>query len=492
MRKLAPIFATVVQVGLVLGFVVSLRAGWIPRGVPGEWEWPRIDLMPEVFDLLLAAAGVALFAGGAAMGQWRLSRGGRETLWVAALVPASVLVQLAALGGAPFGYGLTKWSLALHSPGSSGYFTVARRQIADLPGFLAAYPAWIATQDALHIGTHPPGLFVTAHAARRLMEAQPGLARAIVDHLPRSVADGFREIARFDPLSISDRAALAATGALTLLACALTVLPLYALARTHFGPPEAWAAACLWPLVPSAILFGPAADTAFPLLSTTALALAAHATGSGRWSRSLGLPIVAGMVLAVGMTFTLAFLPVGLVVGLVLLADRAAPWRRRIAAFLATGVGFLGATLAWWLATSANPLVVWWWNQANHQRFYEEYTRSYLAWVLANPLETAVAIGLPASFWALVSLARPRSLPRSSVATLLVLVVLNFSGRNLSEVARLWMLFFPPLLLLAAQGLSRITLSAGVPAPGQLATAIALTGAQTLALEATVQVVYPF
>src|SRR5919107_2547262 len=107
----------------------------------------------------------------------------------------------------------------------------------------------------------------------------------------------------------ADLAALALTGGLVLLACAGTVVPLYLLARSSLSAPEAWVAASLWPLVPSAILFQPTADTAFPLLSTTALALAAHAGRSGS-RRGYLLATGAGLVLALGMAFTLAFLPV--------------------------------------------------------------------------------------------------------------------------------------------------------------------------------------
>ena len=113
-----------------------------------------------------------------------------------------------------------------------------------------------------------------------------------------------------------------------------------------------------------------------------------------RGSRSGGrrfVALVAGLVLAVGMQFTLAFLPVGLVVAIVLLVDGGSSRRDRVIAVLTTGLGFLGLTLAVWAVTRANPFVVWWWNQLNHARFYVEYRRSYRAWVVANPIELAVA-----------------------------------------------------------------------------------------------------
>ena len=67
-----------------------------------------------------------------------------------------------------------------------------------------------------------------------------------------------------------------------------------------------------------------------------------------------------------------------------------------------------------------------------------------------------------------------------------MLVLVNLTGRNMGEVARLWMLFTPPLLIAAARGLER--LGGG---PITLAISCALVGLQALALQAMIQVVYP-
>jgi hypothetical protein len=67
-----------------------------------------------------------------------------------------------------------------------------------------------------------------------------------------------------------------------------------------------------------------------------------------------------------------------------------------------------------------------------------------------------------------------------------VLVVLTLSGRNLSEVARLWLPLMPGLLTAAGHGLAQ--LGAG---PAVLAVTLLALGAETLVLEATIQVVYP-
>ena len=486
--RIIPLVIVLTQTVLVAGLGVALRRGSWPLGVRGEWEWLRLPVGPTALDLLTAAAGVASYAAFAWAGMRLL--GGRpsprrEVLGVMGLVVAAVAAQVVVPGGAPHGYGLAKWAVALPNKFATGYYTVARYQMGDLRAFLADYPEWIQHQDSIHIGTHPPGLFVAEALLLRAMEARPDAARWVNQHLPQSVADGFRAVSGFDPLPLADRAALALTGALTLLACAATVAPLYLLARASFPAREAWASAALWPLVPSAILFQPVADTAFPFFSTTALALAAHAARRGLGA-GFALAAAAGLILALGMQFTLAFLPVGLAVVLVLVAAAGLSTSRRALLAGATALGFLALTAAVWCMTRANPFLIWWWNQKNHARFYVEYPRSYGAWIVANPVELTVALGFPVAVWGAAGfLARARSVPPAAWSVLAVLAVLNLSGRNLSEVARLWLPLMPPLLTVAGLGLTRF----GGP-PSLAATAV-LLGAQTIVLQATIQVVYP-
>ena len=239
---------------------------------------------------------------------------------------ASICIQIIVPMGAPAGYGLTKWAAVNYIPGSAGYFQVAREKAANDPWkFLAEYPVWIRTQDVFHIGTHPPGLIAAQCVLLRTMGRNPRLAGALLDHMPPSVETGFRIFANPNDrlLSRGEQASLYATALLTLFACAGTVVPLYLLARAAMPAPAAWAAAALWPLVPAANLFQPVADTAYPLLSTAALALAVWAArslsavsprrGIDRRQRSAAC---SGAIMALGMSFTLAFLPVGLIVAI--------------------------------------------------------------------------------------------------------------------------------------------------------------------------------
>ena len=477
--KLARAVVLIVATALVAVASVALHSGRMPTGVRGEWEWPRVPFAPSPWDVGLALLAVLAYSAFAGLGLRAMGddRGGSRRIaragWLAVLVPAAMLAQAGTMAGAPTGYGMTKW-VTLAIPGSSGYFEVARARMADPWAFWRAYPTWIRDQDALHVGTHPPGLFLLSRGLMALTEARPGVVARVEAGMPRSVKDGFTTLV--PPMPRSQRAAIALMAAMTMGACCATVLPIYALARARLSARASWASACLWPLAPSAVLFAPAADTAFPFLATTALALAAY---GGPRNAAL-----AGLALGVGMQFTLAFLPVGLAAGIVLATGSGTP-SRRAGAILWTGAGFLAITgLAWAASGGANPWAIWISNARNHARFYQQYPKSYSAWSVVNPIEAAMAIGLAGAAWAMVGASRS---PRSFWAVVVVLILLDLSGRNLSEVARLWLPFYPTLLVAAGAGMARLEAGGAT-----LAGTVALVGMQTLALEATIQVVYPF
>ncbi len=483
-----------IQAALLVLFTLGMARHWWPLGVPNEWEWLRIpdSIATNPGGLVLAFGAVATLAGLAVVGARSLAAGasvGREVAWVAALAVVAIPVQALVQEGAPQGYGLAKWIIALRNEGSSGYQTVARQQMpAGLGAFLRNYPTWIDRQDSLHIGTHPPGLFVVARSLAALTAAYPDLARVVVDHAPGSVEPMIRATRASDPtLTRADAAALVVTGALTLIGSALTVIPLFLLVRATSSAPVAWAAASLWPLVPSAILFQPTADTAFPLLSTSAWAAAAWSVRADRRGTGGLLAVGSGLILAVGMQLTLAYLAVGLVVAVILAAAPGhSGWRARLVGLVLTGLGFGLATLLWWISTGANPATIWWVNQAHHARFYHDYPRNRLSWAVVNPIETAVGLGLAAVVLMIWAGLQPRRVSTATWATLAVLTVLTVSGRSLSEVGRLWVPFFPPLLAAAGVGWERLGANAI-----SLGLTVGLVGVQTLFLQNAIQVVYP-
>ncbi len=486
-----------VQTALVVLMIALVASRRVPLGIHGEWEWTRVHKIPPLVGILFAGLAVVAYCGFVALGYRALGSGARsrggEASWLAGLLGASMAIQVVIPFGAAEEYDLARWAYVNYFNGSTGYYRVAREQAVAHPWrFLADYPVWIQSQDSLHIGTHPPGLIALQCLLLKTMEQNPKAAETLIATMPGPTAGGFRQIEQVAgvPFPRADRAALYAASVLAVLTCAGTVVPLYFLGRSALEAREAWAAAAFWPLVPAANLFQPNADTAYPFLSAAALACAVWsarwAAGNRALTGSLLLAFVAGLLLALGMFFTLAFLPVGLIVGLSVAFASGAGRARKAGVILAVGAGFLAITVAGWGLIGASPLPIWTWNLKNHARFYVEYPRTYLAWIVINPIELAVAAGLPAVVWCLAGLARPFSVPRSCWATACVLLLLNLTGRNMGEVARLWMLFLPPLLTAAGAGLAQC--GAGPPALGLSA---GLMGLSTLALQALIQVVYP-
>jgi hypothetical protein len=483
---------------IVVGlFVAAVQTRRIPLGIPGQWEWGRVRADAQIGWLMIAACSIIGYAAFVAVGYRSLQNGGTRwsrPAWLAALTGAALTIQVAIPSGAADEYDLTKWAYVNYFAGSTGYFKVAREQaLVDPWSFLARYPEWIQKQDSLHIGTHPPGLIAVQCLLIGVMDRSPKLADFLLGHTPASVEAGFRQLIMTDrpPLRRAEQAALYLTALITLAACAGTVMPLYALARVALPTQVAWSAAALWPLVPAANLFQPVADTTYPMLSTTAWALAAWsaraAESEGRLPRrTFVLAFVSGSVMAFGLFFTLAFLPVGLVVAFLVGTNRLIRLRSRAVILVTIGLGCMLLIAAGWIGTGANPITVWSWNLHHHARFYDEYPRTYWQWLWVNPIELAVAIGLPIVCWAIVGFCRPRSLPRSVWCLFGVLVVVNLTGRNMGEVARLWLLFTPPFLIAAAYGLSECrgrSISVGITA--------AIVGLQTLAMQTMIQVVYP-
>ncbi|OJW23909.1 MAG: hypothetical protein BGO49_30210 [Planctomycetales bacterium 71-10] len=495
---------TVIALGvsalLVVALLAGIHSGDLPTGVEGEWKWPKISASSSLLWLLVSAAGVAAYGGYAALGFRALGvpsrRGVREIGWVVGLTASAVAVQVFIAVGAPDEYDLTRWAYVHYFRGSTGYYEIARDQAAADPWkFLADYPTWIQSQDPFHIGTHPPGIIATHAALLAVTERHRGLTDFLNAAMPPSVTMGFRQLEAMNKRTLprADRAEIYLVSVLTLLLCAGTVAPLYLMAREGSPPQLAWCAAAFWPLAPALNLFQPLADAAYPFFSAGALAAGAWSArlngtpGAAGWT-AVVLGLVSGVTMAFGMMYTLAFLPVGLMVALVVLATRSNLWSRRLKTIAWIGAGFLAFVALGWIVTGANPLVVWRWNLHHHARFYDAYHRSYWPWLFANPVETAVAMGIPAAVWCTTGAATDRRyVPRTAWCGLAVIAIANLTGRNMGEVARLWMLFLPPLLTAAGVGLTR--LGGG---PKAVFATVVLTGVQTLGLQALIQVVYPF
>ncbi len=476
---------------LVIALIASVLATWlllwvttIPLGVPGEWTWPRIEGGADQWiGLVLAMTIGAVYVAFVVGGSHRIDDSSRteSTAWLLLLLACGFAwlwtVQECVSGPA----NLAKVPYVLFYPRSSGYYWQAWHDVESPTEFLRTYEALLAEQDYLHIGTHPPGLTLGYHWLLTLCMSSPRLTEVVLATCPSSATESLETISTLSansgmPLSRGDVAALWLASLVTMLTAAGTLLGIYVLVRRHCTAGTAWIVAGLWPLVPAVAVFHPKSDTLFPCIAVTMSALWMKACDR----RSRPLAIAAGLTLWVGMLLSLAFVTVGALLVAMTLWEWFVPSLRRISIadgevqtpsssrerllLLALGAcGMIVPSLVMGAMFDINVLNVWRWNLSNHALFYEHNTRTWSAWLLENPWEFALSVGLPVCVVAFNSLWQLKhggqwAMGRASLAAAFVAVwgLLWFSGKNMGEAARLWVLLMPWVVMMTATSIERL------------------------------------
>lgn len=453
----------------------------VPLGVPGEWEWHRIEPSAAVISALLPAILYAVFLVGFVwLGAKRIDRAGTGEVaaWLAGLAMAGFGWLWVAQEAAPEGYGLSKAVWVLYYPGSSGYFTHARYHIADTREFLRNYEDLMSQGDVLHIGTHPPGLIVGYRGLIAICRKFPSVAVAALASRPEEVRAASHFVVTMNErqpgraLTTDDEAVLWIAALAMQVFAAAAVIPLFGVLRQCGTRRAAWIAASFWPAVPALAVFLPKSDAMYPFWALLFLWL----WHEGWKRRSLLFCSLAGIVLWIGLFLSLVFLPVVLFAAIrswcegrrsgltspqeanPASAPGGANSVMRSGDFALLAFGAIGCSLPIVfikLLLGANLLTIWLWNFRNHAAFYSHFHRTYWKWLFVNPLEIAVAAGLPLALLAVWSIVQRRQFWNGShnslaVATAITWGILLLSGKNMGEAARLWICFIPWIILVAA------------------------------------------
>lgn len=472
---------------------ISMAFLWltnIPLGVPSEWTWERISTADVEAEVVLGTAQ-SLIAGVvyilvAWLGSRRIANCSRSelTVWLLGMASVGFGWMLAVQEAPPSGWRMSKSAFVLYYPGSSGYFHKARYEMPDTAQFLRSYEELMAEGDVLHVGTHPPGLFLFYRVMIDEMEDCPALANFIVSTATESATEAFSIVDgnlrhSGKELTTTDRAIIWLVTLLTQAFCALGLLPVFLLIRQSRSRATSWRVAVFWPLLPALAIFTPKSDVLFVL--PAALLVWTWLSASHRQSFLLGA--LAGVIGWAGLFCSLAFLPIGLIafvasllgtVGMPDDEDSNDDSRKSVFWQLVAPVSLLkpllggissvvGLTVAVSLFCEMNLLNVWIHNYHNHAGFYAQFERTVWKWWMVNPLELVFAAGVPVIFLLVRSakanlthvqaaLQHPLLVSFVSVWTLLWL-----SGKNSGEAARLWCPLLPILLAVAAGGLAQST-----------------------------------
>jgi hypothetical protein len=429
-----------------------------PAPYPPEWRWLRRDAPVEgpLAPALATIALLVLLLRASDSGWARKHARAAAALLVAAAVVLAFVFQLALLELEPAGAFASIVGQTVYRTATS-YYTVAVSEDARDPLELVRrydelLPAFL--KSAKHASTHPPGPVLLFRGLLAAFDASPRATRRLL------AVTGLEEPNPPRPRSphaLAARATALAGGLLIALLGAATAWPIAALARHAGSPPLAAARlAALWAVVPGPALMTPMLDqaVAFPVAAATACLAAAATAIEDRRARAWAIAAGALGGLALWLSYGAAvFLAFGGVAVLALAPDARRSFRTlRSLAALAAGVAaaffFLPAVVGhrpW--ATARTALAI------HHEVFTAP--RSYALWLLFDPVDLAVFLGMPlAAIGALATAQAARSATREPadrlrLATAAALAVIVLAGVTRGEVGRIWIPLMPTLLVAA-------------------------------------------
>ena len=457
----------------ILADVSPLLRG--PAPYPPEWRWDLREGGTSGRFLPLAAAGLALAALAGAPA--RLIAG-RAVAAVAAAIALGLLFHLALLGLEPAGATRTLMDRAL-SRGATSYLTVAESDVARDPAAFVDRHAELLPGLRRHAATHPPGPVLFYRGLIGAFEAAPRAGAAVLSLAGVDPEGGRR------PASVR-AAALAGPLAILLLGAA-AAWPLFALARA--GGLDAVASArvaALWPLVPGAALMAPQFDQLLALPVTAAAACLAAAVTAGSARRNAALAAGAGACAGLAVLVSYGAFALCAIAGAAAVFAPAGARRRATAVAIAGGVAVvvLAVPMAW----GHEPVTAARTALAIHRETYTR-PRSYATWLVFNPLDLALFLGVPLAAVFVARLARAGAAgPFGRFRAVLAAGIagLFLSGGVRGEVGRIAVPLMPALLLAA---MAPVGHGPGGPAPdGPAAAESALAALLLLLLTAAIAV----
>jgi hypothetical protein len=443
-----------------LASVASDVAPWLrgPAPYPPEWQWlRRASLDAGTIGPSLAVGAALLAALLLSASAWARRAPRHAAALVAAAVGFGFMFQLAVLELEPEGALPAVMNQTVYRTATSYHTVAASEEARDPFAFLRQHHELLPglRKAGKHASTHPPGGVLYFRGLLALFERSPALTRAVLEGAGFDEVNPRRARPQHTPAA---RAAALVGGLLIGLLCAASAWPIAAFARrAGSDPPSAARVALLWALLPGPVLMTPMLDQALclPVAAATACLAAAMAAAPER-ARAWRLAALAGVFggFAVFVSYGApVFLAFGGCAALALGLGTSGGLRR--AAALAAIAGGVAAAL--WMLPAALGHRPWASLTTALAIHRDEYTlpRSYALWLVFNPLDLALFLGVPvAAAWAVRTARSAVRVPREGIdrlriATGLGLLALLLAGQTRGEVGRIWLPLMPTLLVAA-------------------------------------------
>ena len=320
--------------------------------------------------------------------------------------------------------GLNRLAQIVNNPTANSYFADALK-ITDLHLFLKNYLTNIPTL-LLHSQVHPPGpivLFYLTNITGLKLHLNPPLFSAFVVAF--------------------------------LASC--TAIPVYFLAKEFYSEAVARIAVLLCPLIPAMLFFIPLLDVIYGFFF---ISIILFYTLGDKNKKSIYF-ILSGFIWALSLFFSWLFLlvPLVLLILLFLLYFSKNEKQKKLFSFQnllkTNGYFLLTAILFWliyWLIFGYNIYDLYRATMIYHHDFLA--TRSYKIWLFLNLFDFFVFLGIPLALVYLFGLGKEiTNLIQKKLINVpfwlftLTIIILDLTGKNRSETARIW-LFLMPLALI--------------------------------------------
>ena len=236
---------------------------------------------------------------------------------------------------------------------------------------------------------------------------------------------------------------------------ALSVWPLYYVARRLAGQAVAHLAVSWWPMVPALVLFTSTWNTVYPL--TAAVAFWLLMRGDDEFVRPVWL-VLAGLLTGLLTFANFSLLPLLGLLGFYTLLRNLWLKKQNLIHPLIVGFWFaIGLIVPWlifWLVSGLTPLDLFNFSMSNHLIL----DRPYVPWLWLHFWEWTLLTGVPlVGLWLWWALRRERTpVGALALALFLTLGLLIFAGVARGETGRVWLFFAPFVLICAAVGLDSL------------------------------------
>ncbi len=360
----------------------------------------------------------------------------KEILFLMILVILLFVFQIALVYFSRFGIGVLFRRIA--DPGINGYFT-ASLHIQSIPDFLYNYPKLLITSLPQHSRGDPPGPILFMYLIVNFFKAFPVLYAGIINNLNSSVGDSkalwlsLQDFQKFSALFL---------GFFMHFISSLVIIPFYYLLKNLSNKIVALRGVVMFGLIPSFVFFPLFFDpfyVAFPILTFLFLVL-------GFKGKNNKFYFLAGFIFSIGLFFNLALLPLFLFLGLLFVLIRLEARLKILLSFIfgLTVVPFLLLFIGYNSLYSGLVLL------------QSQTPRSYLDWVIYNPYDVFVFLGIPLSLifltvsYKIFKTEKLNLFKKILISFWVMFIALVLSGTSRGEVGRIWIfLMFIPIGILA-------------------------------------------